>query len=183
MSRVTIALLCMIVALVTGCAPGLHDAQGHRNPARWRLYVPPGWHLLRFSYTQGGVRSTGIQLSSVKLPPPVVLPQKGTTVGISGEVLPSRGVGLVITPDRNHAMTQENAVVPPLPLPWPDASHQDGWLLGSSPAFAPVDEWLKFRLNGATYIAAVTIGSKATRATQQALVPIVRSIGSRGASS
>src|SRR5215472_9552307 len=118
MHRVTIALICVIAALVTGCT------SGQQNPARWRLYVPPGWHVLRFSYTQGGVRSAGIQLSSVRLPRPTVLPQKGTTVEISGAVLAPRGVGLVITPDLDHALTQEKAELPPLPLPWPDGSHQ-----------------------------------------------------------
>ncbi len=183
MYRVTIALTCMIAALVTGCTSGQHDAQD-QNAARWPLYVPPGWHVLRFSYTQGGVRSTGIQLSSVRLPPPTILPQKGTTVEVSGEVLPPRGIGLVITPDRNHAMTQEKAEVPPLPLPWPDASHQFGWLLGSSPGPpAPVFEWLKFRINDRTYVAAVTIGWKATRDAAKALIPVIRSIRPGTASS
>jgi hypothetical protein len=183
MYRVTIALMCLIAALATGCTSGQPDAQD-QNPARWPLYVPPGWHVLRFSYTQGGVRSTGIQLSNVRLPPPTVLPQKGTTVEISGEVLPPRGIGVVITPDRNHVMTQEKAEVPPLPMPWPDASHQFGWLLGSSPgSAAPVFEWLKFRANGTTYVAAVTIGWKASRRAQQALAAIVRSIRRRAASS
>ena len=182
MYRLTIALTCMIAALVTACSSGQGDAQ-NQNPARWPLYVPPGWHVLRFSYTQGGVRSTGIQLSSVRLPPPTALPQKGTTVEISGEVLPPRGVGLVITSDRNHALTREKAEVPPLPLPWPDASHQNGWLLGSSMPPNPVVEWLKFRVNGATYVAVVTIGWKAARAPQKALAPIVRSIRSRAATS
>jgi len=177
MSRVTIALMCVIAALVTGCT------SGQQNPARWHLYVPPGWHVLRFSYTQGGVRSTGIQLSSVRLPPPVVLPQPGWTLAISGEVLPPSGVGLVITPDRNHAMSQEKAQVPPLPLPWPDGSHQVGWTLASSPAArgsggAPVFEYLKIRVNGMTYVAAITIGWKATRDATRALVPVIRSIKS-----
>jgi hypothetical protein len=177
MYRVTIALMCMIVALLTGCT------SRQPNPAPWRLYVPPGWHVLRFSYTVGGVRSTGIQLSSVRLPPPVVLPLPGWAVAISGKVLPPRGVGLVITPDRNHAMTQEKAAVPPLPLPWPDASHQSGWALASSPpgpgsGGAPVFEYLKFRVNGMTYVASVTIGWNAPRDATKALVPIIRSIKS-----
>ena len=176
MHRVTIALICVIAALVTGCT------SGQQNPARWRLYVPPGWHVLRFSYTQGGVRSTGIQLSSVRLPPPMILPQTGSAVAISGEVLPPSGVGLVITPDRNHAMTQEKAEVPPLPLPWPDGSHQFGWALAGSPGRGsggdPVFEYLKFLVNGMTYVAAVTIGWKAPRDATKALVPVIRSIKS-----
>jgi hypothetical protein len=161
-------------------ASGPRDAWTYQSPARWPLHVPAGWHVLRFTYTQGGVRSTGIQLSSVSLPRPVILPRKGSTFEISGAVLPARDVGLVITRDFNHAMAQEKAEVPPLPLPWLDsAPHQDAWLLGSSPSRdtpPPVFEWLKFRVNGATYVAAVTIGGKATRDATKALSSVIRSI-------
>ena len=174
MYRATIALMCVIAALITACASGQHDAQDNQSPARWPLHVPHGWHVVRFSYSRGGVHSTGVQLSNVRLPPPAILPGKGTTVEISGAVLPPAGVGLVITPNDNHGLPQEKATMPPLPLPWPDGSR--GWLLGSSPGRGPVFEWLKFRVNGTTYVAVVTIGSKATRAAQHALVPIVRSI-------
>jgi hypothetical protein len=178
--RLTIALLCMIAALVTGCTSAQHNTSDQRNPARWRLYVPRGWHVLRFSYTRGHVRSAAIQLSTVRLPRPTILPQKGTTVEVSGNVLPPGGVGLVITPDDNRAMTQENAVAAPLPLPWPDASGQNGWLLGSSPGPpAPIFEWLKFRVHHATYVAAVTLGWKAGRDVTNALGRIIRSINPR----
>jgi hypothetical protein len=184
MYRLTLALMCMIAALVSGCASGQHDAQDLQNPARWPLYVPPGWHVLRFSYTRGHIRSAAIQLSTVRLPRPTILPQKGTTVEVSGEVLPPRGVGLVITPNDNGGMPQENAVVPPLPLPWPNASREDGWLLGSSPGPpAPIFEWLKFRVNHAAYIAAVTLGWKAARDATKALGRIIRSIKRGSASS
>jgi len=160
-----------------------HAAGFDQNPARWTLYVPRGWHVVRFRYSEDGVRSAGIQLSNVRLPAPALLPGTGTTVEVSGEVLPPRGVGLVITTNTNHSLAQAKAVVPPLPLPWPDASHSDGWLLGSSPNRAPVFEWLKFRVNGTTYVAAITIGWNASSAAQKALVPIVRSIKPGPASS
>ena len=51
--------------------------------------------------------------------------------------------------------------MPPLPLPWPDgAPHRNAWLLASSPGrgATPVFEWLKFRIDRATYVDAVTIG-------------------------
>jgi hypothetical protein len=62
-------------------------------------------------------------------------------------------------------------------LPWPDGSHQFGWALASSPGRgAPVFEYLKFLVNGTTYVAAVTIGWKAPRDATKALVPVIRSI-------
>ena len=185
MHRLSLALMCMIAALAVGCTSGTQSAWDSQNPGRWPLQVPPGWNVLRFSYTQGGVRSAGIQLSSVRLPHPALLPGKGSTFEISGEDLPPSGVGVVITPDRDHALAQEKAAVPPLPLPWPDASRQFGWLLGSSPGSKsgtpapPVFEWLKFRIHGTTYVAAVTIGSKASREAAKALGKVIRSIRSR----
>lgn len=184
MYRRTITLTCIIAALITGCASGQANVQDHQNPGRWHLFVPPGWHVLRFTYARGHIRTAAIQLSTVRLPRPVILPQKGTTIEVSGEVLPPGGVALVITPDDNHGMSQEKAVVPPLPLPWPEASRQDGWLLGSSPGPpAPTFEWLKFRVNHATYIAAVTLGWKAGRDATNALGRIIRSVTPRTASS
>jgi len=176
MYRQSIALMCMIAALATGCTSATHNTWDSQNPGRWPLYVPPGWHVLRFSYTQGGSQSGGIQLSSVSLPRPTILPEKGSTFVISGEVLPPGGVGVVITPDRDHALAQETAELPPLALPWPDGSHNVGWLLGSSPGGAPVFEWLKFRVNGTTYVAAVTIGWKASREASKALGAVIRSV-------
>ena len=184
MNRLNIALVCMVAALATGCVSGQVSGQpnalDHQSVGRWPLYVPPGWHVLRFSYTRGAIRSTAIQLSSVRLPRPTILPQKRTTVEVSGDVLPPGGVGLVITPNDNRGITQEKALVPPLPLPWPDASRQNGWLLGSSPGPpAPIFEWLKFRIDRATYIAAVTLGWKAGRDATKALGRIIRSIKPR----
>lgn len=185
MHRLSLALMCMIAALATGCTSGTHSAWASPDPGRWPLYVPSGWHVLRFSYTQGGVRSAGIQLSSVRLPHPTLLPEKGSTFEISGKGLPVRGLGVVITPDRDHALAQETAVVPPLPLPWPDASRQVGWLAASSLGSRsgapgpPVFEWLKFRVRGMTYVAAVTIGSRASRDASKALGKVIRSIRSQ----
>jgi hypothetical protein len=176
MYRLGLALMCVVAALTVGCSSGTNNAWSVQNPGRWPLHVPAGWHVLRFSYTQGGVRSTGIQLSSVRLPRPVILSRPGTAVEVSGEVLAPGGVGLVITPDRSGELAQEKAGRPPLPLPWPDGSHQGGWLVGSALAEAPVFEWLKFRVGNTTYVAAVTIGSKASRETAQALGTVIRSI-------
>jgi hypothetical protein len=175
--RPTIVLTCITAALITGCVSGQHIALGRQNPGRWHLYVPPGWHVLRFTYTRRHRRTAAIQLSTVRLPRPVILPQKGTIIEASGNLLPPDGAGLVITPDDNRGMTQQKAMVPPLPLPWPDTSRQNGWLLGSSPGPpAPIFEWLKFRVNHATYIASVTLGWKAGRYAAKALGRIIRSV-------
>jgi hypothetical protein len=167
-----IGLICVIAGLMAGCAPADPGAQASRNPARWAIFVPPGWHVVRFSDSRSGAGPAGIQLSSVRLPAPALLP--GTPVEVNGEVLPPRGVGLVIATATGRSPAHVKVVAPPLPLPWPDGSH--GWLLGSSPARSPVFEWLWFRIDGTMYAAAVTIGWKASRTAQKALGPIVRSI-------
>lgn len=176
MDRRTVALICVIAGLVAGCAAVGDRAQASGDPARWAIYVPPGWHVVRFSDSKGGVRSAGIQLSNVRLPAPVLLP--GTPAEVNGEALPPRGVGVVISTATGRSPAYVTVAVPPLPLPWPlpqrDGSR--GWLLGSSPARSPIGQWLWFRIGGTLYVAAVTIGWKASRAAQQALGPIVRSI-------
>jgi hypothetical protein len=173
MDRRAIALICVIAGLVTGCAAAGDGAQASRNPARWAIYVPPGWHVVRFSESKSGVRSAGVQLSNVRLRAPVLLP--GTPAEVNGEALPPRGVGVVISTATGRSPAHVTVAAPPLPLPWPDG-HAYGWLLGSSPARSPIGEWLWFRIGGTLYVAAVTIGWKASRAAQQALGPIVRSI-------
>jgi hypothetical protein len=169
----------MIAALVAGCIPAGHGTQASQNPARWAIYVPPGWHTVRFSDSKNDVRSAGIQLSNVRLPAPA--PHAGNPVEINGEVLPPSGVGLVIATATGRTPAHVKVAAPPLPLPWPDGSH--GWLLGSSPPHSPIYEWLWFRIGGVMHVAVVTIGWKASRAAQQALAPIVRSINPRPASS
>jgi len=183
MYRLTVALLCVIAALAAGCTSGKTNALGDQTFGRWTLSVPPGWHILRFSYTQGGVRAAGIQVSNVRLPRPSILHEPGSTFEISGLVLPPGGVGVVITPDRDDALPQAKAEPPPLPLPWPDGSHQVGWELASSLGGDPVFEWLKFQINGTTYVAAATIGAKASREASKALGAVIRSITPKAASS
>lgn len=146
--------------------------QTHRDSAGWTIYVPPGWHVVRFSGSKGHVRAAGIQLSNVRLPAPTLHP--GTPIEVNGQVLPPRGVGLVIATATERSPSHGKVAVPPLPAPWPDGSH--GWTIGSAPANSPIFEWLWFRADGRTYIAAVTIGWRASRAAQKALAPIVRSI-------
>ncbi len=176
MRRVAISLVCL---LAVACASGGGtaaliggQAQPRLDPARWPVYVPPGWHLVRFSEAKGRVRAAGIQLSNVRLPPPKLLP--GTPVEVNGQVLPARGVGLVIATATERSFSHGIVVRPLLPVPWPDGSHD--WTLASSLPGSPIYEWLWFREYGTTYIAAIAIGSKASRAAQKALGPIIGSI-------
>jgi len=172
MCRPAIGLICVIAALMAGCTSASHGTQAARNPARWAINVPPGWHIVRFSDSKNGVRAAGIQISNVRLPAPALLP--GTPVEINGKVLPPRGVGLVIATAAGLGPVHGQVAGLPLPLPWPYPSHE--WLLGSPPLGTPVYEWLWFRTGGTMYVAVVTIGTKASMAVQRALGPIVRSV-------
>ena len=176
MPGVAISLVCLfaVVCATGGCTTAMTggQAQPRLDPARWPLYVPPGWHLVRFGEAKGLVRAAGIQLSNVRLPAPKLLP--GTPVEVNGQVLPAGGVGLVIATATERSFSHGMLVRPPLPLPWPDGSHD--WTLASSPPGSPIYEWLWFREYGTTYIAAIAIGSKASRAAQKALGPIIGSI-------
>lgn len=184
MRRMGIGLMCVISLFAVACTAGGgaavltgHQAQTNRDPARWHIYVPPGWHVVRFSDAKGGVRSAGIQLSNVRLPAPTLHPGTRLPIQVNGEVLPSRGVGLIVATDTDPSLSHGKESVPPLPLPWPDGSGGSrGWIIASAPPRAPVFEWLWLRAGGTTYVAAVAIGWKASRADQRALAPIVRSI-------
>lgn len=147
--------------------------QTYRDSAGWTIYVPPGWHVVRFSDAKGGVRAAGIQLSNVRLPAPALLP--GYAIQVNGGVLPPRGVGVIIATDTDRRLSHGRVAVPPLPLPWPDGSH-GGWLLGSAPPRSPIFEALWFRVHRTTYIAAAKIGWKASGPAQKALGQIIHSI-------
>jgi hypothetical protein len=150
-----------------------HAGRTYLDNAGWTIHVPPGWHAVRFSDSKGGVRSAGIQLSNVRLPAPTLLP--GYAIQVNGEVLPPRGVGLIIATDTDRRLPHGNVAEPPLPLPWPDGSH-GGWLIGSAPPRSPILETLWFRVSHTTYIAAATIGWQASGADQKALGQIIRAI-------
>lgn len=179
----------LALLLATGCGAGeagstrtvsrVGQASQDSQVAKLTFQVPAGWHAVRFSKAKGGVRAAGIQFSNVTLPAPRLLP--GFPIQVNSEVLPPRGVGLIIATDTDHRLSRGEVAVPPLPLPWPDGSR--GWLLGSSPARSPVFETLWFRLGRTTYVATAKIGWKATHAAQKALGQIVRSIKSAQAAS
>ena len=181
MHRGAVGLMCVVAGLVTACASGGQGSQAYQDAARWVLFVPPGWHTVRFSDSKDGVGSAGIQLSNVPLPAPTLHP--GYAIQVNGEVLPPRGVGLIIATDTDRGLQHGKVAMTPLPLPWPDGHSNGDWALGSAPPRSPVFETLWFRVHGRTYIAAITIGWKASRAAQTALGQIVRSIRPTAANS
>jgi hypothetical protein len=150
-----------------------HAGQTYQDSAGWTIYIPPGWHAVRFSDSKGSARSAGIQLSNVRLPAPTLVP--GYAIQVNGEVLPPRGAGLIIATDTDRRLRHGKVAVPPLPLPWPDGSH-GGWLTGSAPPRSPIFETLWFRVSRTTYIADAKIGWRASSAAQRALGQIVGSI-------
>jgi WD40-like Beta Propeller Repeat len=176
-----LALLPGLVVHRTGVQPlpaGTEAGiQAYQKPARWAIYVPPGWHVVRFSDAKGNVRSTGIQISNVRLPRPALLP--GLPIQVNAEVLPPGGVGLIIATDTDQRPPKGKVAVPPLPLPWPDGSR--GWALASSLGRSPVFEMLWFRVGHTTYLATAKIGWKASGPAQRALGQIVRSINLKSA--
>lgn len=185
MRRVSLWLAGLIPVLAAAaCGAGAASStatvsqarQADPEVARWAVYVPPGWHVVRFSDSRGAIRSAGIQLSNVRLPAPRLL--AGYPIQVSGEVLPPRGVSLIVATDTDRKLAHGQVAVLPLPLPWPDRS-DGGWLMASSLAHGPVFETLWFRVSHATYVVDAKIGWKATGAAQKALGRIVRSIKPR----
>src|ERR1700722_7242191 len=172
MHRKAVGLICVIAALAAGCGPASAGSPDSRNPARWAIFVPPGWHTRPFSESRNGVRTTGVQLSSVPLPAPALQPREPAEV--NGETLPPDGIGLVISTAPGTRPPLAGLPAPPLPLPWPDKSR--GWTLGSSMGGNPISEWLWFRIGHTRYVAAITIGPQATHAAKKTLGPIIGSI-------
>jgi len=177
MNRPVFGLMCVLAAVVvlaSGCGPVGHGAGAEGNPGDWAIYVPPGWHVVRFS-DLGNARSEGIQLSNVPLPSPVQPPRAPAQV--DGRAFPASGVGVVISTSARPGPAGVT-VAPPLPLPWPDGTHggPERWSLGGSLAGSPVSEWLWFRNAGKIYVAAIFIGSEATRIARRTLGPIIGSI-------
>jgi hypothetical protein len=133
--------------------------------------VPPGWHVVRFSESKGGVASAGAEFSNVRLAIPTVVP--GNPIQVNGQALPASGVSLVISTDADPRLTHGTLAVPPLPAP-----SGAPWAIGSALAGEPYLETQWFRAKGATLIASAKIGSKSDPAALEALAAIVRSLRS-----
>jgi hypothetical protein len=139
----------------------------YRDNAGWSIAFPRTWHVVRFVAVHGTARAVGIQLSNVRLPRPRLVPR--APIQVSGEVLPRRGIGLVIATDSDRQLERYRVSKPPLRYP-------DGWLTGSAGGGAPYLRELWFRIHGVVLLATVKVGPGATRHDLAAFAKIIRSI-------
>lgn len=163
----------------TGSAAGLHG-RTYQDSGGWAVTVPRGWHAVPFRASKGGVVSSGVQLSSVRLPPPGILP--GFPVQANDRVMPYDGIALIIASDKDSRLSHNPDVG--LPLPSPNGPREK-WAVGSGGAARgarvslPYIEVLWFRVGDAYFIACAKIGSIASGAALKALDQAVRSIRSQ----
>ena len=128
---------------------------------------------MRFSDSKDGITSAGVQLSTVQLPPPALVP--GFPIQANGGVLPTRGVGVVIATDPDPNVPHGPVAVPPLPA-FDAPNGWKYWSAGSASAGAPYIEILWFRVHRATFIATAKIGPKATNSDLKAVAAIIQSL-------
>jgi len=128
---------------------------------------------VRFSDSKDGITSAGVQLSTVQLPPPALVP--GFPIQANGGVLPTRGVGVVIATDPDPNVPHGPVAVPPLPA-FDAPNGWKYWSAGSASAGAPYIEILWFRVHRATFIATAKIGPKATNSDLKAVAAINQSL-------
>jgi len=128
---------------------------------------------VRFSDSKDGITSAGVQLSTVQLPPPALVP--GFPIQANGGVLPTRGVGVVIATDPDPNVPHGPVAVPPLPA-FDAPNGWKYWSAGSASAGAPYIEILWFRVHRATFIATAKIGPKATNSDLKAVAAIIQSL-------
>src|SRR5258708_4648458 len=95
-------------------------------------------------------------------------PDKGA---VNSQVLPGRGVGLIIATDTDPSLSRDYVAVPPLPAPTGRY-----WTMGSAPAGAAYMQMLWFRVNDTTFIACAKIGPKAASGDRQAIAAIIQSL-------
>ena len=168
MRRAFLVSICAVAALIVGgCGSGGqtrgitdYSARVHIDPRGWLVEVPHGWRIVSFSEQKEGVSSSGVVISNVRLPRPSLEP--GYMVQVNGNVLPARGVGLVIASDSDRRLPRRVARVPPLP-------RLETWLKGSALGGEPYLESVWFRIKGRYFLADAKIGAKATGADLAAL--------------
>lgn len=168
---VLVPVLAAAACGTVGGPPGTasHLGQTYRDSAGWTVEIPHKWHAIRFTDSKDGIISAGVQLSDIKLPPPMLIP--GYPIQVNGQVLPEHGVALIIATDTDPALAHGPVAAPPLSAP-----NGRYWTMGSAPAGAPYMQTLWFRVNGMTFLACAKIGPKATRGDLQALAAIIRSL-------
>jgi hypothetical protein len=149
-------------ALMAGGAGEYRDGTG------LAVAVPVGWQAAPFSVRQDdGTTVTGVTLSNVPVPAPVVRP--GAPVQIKGQDLAAHGIALTITVGTGTVPAAGPVVVPPLGYP-------QGWLTSSAFPGTPYMRTSWFRIGGTTFAAAVKVGAHITGEDHAALVAVIRSI-------
>jgi hypothetical protein len=149
-------------ALVAG------EAGEYRDDTGLVVTVPAGWEAAPFSVRQeDGITVTGVTLSNVPVPAPVVRP--GYPVQIKGQDLPAHGIALTIAVGTGTVPAARPVVVPPLGYP-------QGWLTSSAFPGAPYMRTSWFRIGRTTFAATVKVAPRRTDEDHAALVRVVRSI-------
>ena len=171
-----IALAACSTTSGAGSAAGLHG-RTYQDSGGWAVTVPHGWHAVPFRVAKGGVVSSGVQLSNIRLPLPRILP--GFPIQANDRVMPYDGIALIIASDKDRRLSRSpNAS---LPLPSPNGPREK-WAVGSATAARgarvslPYIEVLWFRVGSAYFIASAKIGSIASSAAFKALGQAVHSI-------
>jgi hypothetical protein len=124
----------------------------------------------------GKIGSVGEQFSNVALPAPRLI--AGYPIQVNNNVLPARGIGLIIATDNDPRLSRRDVAV--LPLPLPDTPH-DRWDVGSALGGEPYLETLRFRVACTTFIASAKVGPDASHGAVQQLASIVESLRQRPA--
>jgi hypothetical protein len=150
----------------------LPGARAYHDPAGWRIEVPHGWHVLRFSSSAQRLHAAGAEISPVRLPAPRLVAR--APIQASGLAVPPRSVGLVIATDTETGLVGESRGYikkPPLPAP-----SQCGWSTGSALAGQPYIEILWFEHHGKRFVATVKVGAKANGSEAADIDLIIRSL-------
>ncbi|MDP9341572.1 MAG: hypothetical protein M3Q23_05575 [Actinomycetota bacterium] len=144
----------------------------YRDPAGWSIQVEPGWRVVPFSSSTGGVKAAGAQISNFRLPPPIV--RSGFPIQANGLVLPARGIALVIGTDQDSKVARQG------PIASPPLSYPAGWLQGSSTADDPsmATIWFQAGPGEQVFLATLKIGTDAWdhRSDLDAATRMIRSI-------
>jgi hypothetical protein len=170
-------LICLTLLLAAAaCSTGgdstflaRQQGQTYRDSTGWTLMIPRGWYVVRFSDSKDGIASAGVQLSNVRLPRPSLLP--GFPIQVNDQVLPPRGVGLIIATDTDPKLS--HGTTASLTLPRPNGPE---WTMGSAPGGTPYLETLWFLVKGSAFVASAKIGPGSTTASLKALAAVVHSL-------
>jgi hypothetical protein len=164
----------LLALAVTACSSGSgaiftvsHQGQTYRTSTGWTIVVPRSWRVVHFSDAKDGYTVAGIQLSSIKLPRPVLIaacPQQ-----TNGLTFPVRAISLVIAADTNPDLHLGAVAVTPLPYP-------EDWVVPSTLPNRPYVERLWFSARGSTLLACAEIGPQATNSALDALGATLHSL-------